>query len=68
MLVAGRDRPGILGLTFHLAELVADLTCSDLVLVGLLRTDTWQTRRGGIEYNLTFLRQGVRRIMMEVDG
>lgn len=38
----------------------------DLALISLLRTDTWQERRGGIEYNLTFLRQGVRQIMMEV--
>ncbi|RSH90467.1 hypothetical protein EHS25_001072 [Saitozyma podzolica] len=37
-----------------------------IALVVLLRTDTWQTRRGMIEYNLTFLRQGVRRILMEV--
>ncbi|ORX34143.1 Gtr1/RagA G protein conserved region-domain-containing protein [Kockovaella imperatae] len=39
-----------------------------LVLVILVRTDTWQTRRGMIEYNLTFLRQGVRRILMEVEA
>ncbi|WOO85721.1 Ras-related GTP-binding protein C [Vanrija pseudolonga] len=37
-----------------------------LALVVLLRTDTWHARRGMIEYNLTFLRQGVRRILMEV--
>ncbi|KAL7423540.1 GTP-binding protein gtr2 [Cryptotrichosporon argae] len=37
-----------------------------LALVSLLRTDTWQTRRGIIEYNLTFLRQGVRQILMEM--
>ncbi|BEI87150.1 hypothetical protein CcaverHIS002_0704960 [Cutaneotrichosporon cavernicola] len=37
-----------------------------LALVVLLHTDTWQARRGMIEYNLTFLRQGVRRILMEV--
>ena len=42
------------------------LNLSDVALVVLLRTDTWQSRRGGIEYNLTFLRQGVRRIMLEV--
>ncbi len=36
-------------------------------LVVLLRTETWQARRGMIEYNLTFLRQGVRRILMEVE-
>ncbi len=39
-----------------------------LALVVLLRTETWQSRRGMIEYNLTFLRQGVRRILMEVDS
>nr|ODN93206.1 hypothetical protein L203_00475 [Cryptococcus depauperatus CBS 7841]ODO02636.1 hypothetical protein L204_01375 [Cryptococcus depauperatus CBS 7855] len=37
-----------------------------LVLVVLLRTDTWQARRGTIEYNLTFLRQGVREILSVV--
>ncbi|KAK8865631.1 hypothetical protein IAR55_000776 [Kwoniella newhampshirensis] len=34
-----------------------------LALVVLLRTETWQARRGTIEYNLTFLRQGVREIL-----
>ncbi|KAK4687307.1 Ras-related GTP-binding protein C/D, partial [Tremellales sp. Uapishka_1] len=37
-----------------------------LALVVLLKTDIWQARRGMIEYNLTFLRQGVRRILMEI--
>ncbi|TYJ55751.1 hypothetical protein B9479_003527 [Cryptococcus floricola] len=37
-----------------------------LALVVLLRTDTWQVRRGTIEYNLTFLRQGVREILTVV--
>ncbi|ORY24694.1 Gtr1/RagA G protein conserved region-domain-containing protein [Naematelia encephala] len=37
-----------------------------LALVVLLRTATWEATRGMIEYNLTFLRQGVRRILMEV--
>lgn len=37
-----------------------------LALVVDLRTDTWTARRGMIEYNLTFLRQGIRRILMEV--
>lgn len=37
-----------------------------LALVVLLHTDTWHSRRGMIEYNLTFLRQGVRRILLEV--
>ncbi|KAK1927674.1 Gtr1/RagA G protein conserved region-domain-containing protein [Papiliotrema laurentii] len=39
-----------------------------LALIVLLRTDTWVARRGMIEYNLTFLRQGIRRILMEMDG
>ncbi|WVQ85693.1 hypothetical protein IAT38_007859 [Cryptococcus sp. DSM 104549] len=34
-----------------------------LALVVLLRTETWYARRGTIEYNLTFLRQGVREIL-----
>ncbi|WWC88156.1 uncharacterized protein L201_003061 [Kwoniella dendrophila CBS 6074] len=37
-----------------------------LALVVLLRTETWQARRGTIEYNLTFLRQGVREILSVV--
>ncbi|WWD18186.1 hypothetical protein CI109_102635 [Kwoniella shandongensis] len=37
-----------------------------LALVVLLRTETWQTRRGTIEYNLTFLRQGVREILQVI--
>lgn len=48
------------------ARIVADLLCRQLALVVLLHTDTWQSRRGMIEYNLTFLRQGIRRILMEV--
>jgi hypothetical protein len=42
------------------------LTGRLLALIVLLRTETWQARRGMIEYNLTFLRQGVRRILMEL--
>lgn len=38
-----------------------------LALVALLHTDTWNARRGMIEYNLTFLRQGVRRILIEAE-
>ncbi|RXK42517.1 hypothetical protein M231_00071 [Tremella mesenterica] len=37
-----------------------------LALVALLQTDVWQARRGMIEYNLTFLRQGMRGILMEM--
>ncbi|WRT65957.1 uncharacterized protein IL334_002908 [Kwoniella shivajii] len=37
-----------------------------LALVVLLRTETWHARRGTIEYNLTFLRQGVREILSVV--
>ena len=42
-------------------------SCRHIALVVLLRTETWQAKRGMIEYNLTFLRQGVRRILLEVE-
>ena len=41
---------------------------SHLVVVALAQTQFWQTARGQIEYNLTHLRQGVRRIIQALEA
>lgn len=44
------------------------IQCSHLVVVALAQTQFWQTARGQIEYNLTHLRQGVRRIIQALEA
>lgn len=39
-----------------------------LVVVALAQTHFWQSARGQIEYNLTHLRQGVRRIIQALEA
>jgi hypothetical protein len=67
---AAEDNSGALAVdtvSYVAVQLDGKLINRYLAVVALAQMQTWETARGQIEYNLSHLRQGVRRILEAVE-